>query len=452
LGRSRPTRHFPFLTGRFLAASLCITIVIVNSFLLRGFISYIGESFSQSFRRQNVSAIASADTFAITRQISSSLSDLPWVCVEGAKDGEFFLKSSKKTCESGFFTQWFSITKPETGGISLRVLLAPNTWWYTLFSALTLLELGFLFAYAKIVGTIEKRSAYEESALQTAQDLIARQNLEKELLISSSIARTTQALAHDVRKPFSMFKSIIQMVEAIPNPAQVKEVLNQTLPEVNQAMASVEGMIQDVMQIGSEAKLTLEDSSPATLLDVGFKNLFRVYPQVAVSITYKLFHTHQIKVDIAKVGRVIENILGNAIQAMGEKGEIWIHTTEQDGFVEFVMGNAGSVIPQENLSKLFDAFFTAGKKDGTGLGLAIAKKIVEAHNGKISCRSEISTKHPTGKVEFVFTLPIAEGLDQASEWKLPASSHEVQERSSRLRMAGTAVNPMSGSRTHHSRR
>ena len=266
MGRSSSTRHFPFLTGSFLAASLCVTIIIVNAFLLRSFISYIGESFSRSFRRQNVSALASADTFAITRQLTSSLSDLPWVCVEGAKDGVSFLNTSNGACESGFFKQWFDISRTEAGGISSRVLLAPNTWFFTIFFGLTLLELGFLFAYAKIVRTIEKRTAYAESALRTAQELIARQSLERELAISSSIARTTQALAHDVRRPFSMLKNIIQIVEGTADPVQVREVLNQTLPEVNQAMASVEGMIQDVMQIGNEAKLAQEEISPKTLL------------------------------------------------------------------------------------------------------------------------------------------------------------------------------------------
>ena len=300
-------------------------------------------------------------------------------------------------------------------------------------------ELGRILSQAD--NPDEAPSKFLIADFETFSNHIAKNHeLKRELSTQSAIARTTQALAHDVRKPFSMFKSIIQIVEATEDPTQVREVLNQTLPEVNQAMASVEGMIQDVMQIGSEARLVREEISPAALLAAGVTDIFRVHSQVDVSITYKLFHTHQIKVDTTRVGRVFANILGNAIQAMGEKGEIWIHTTEQGGFVEFVIGNAGSVIPRENLSRLFDAFFTAGKKDGTGLGLAIAKKIVEAHGGKISCRSEASGVHPMGMVEFVFTLPTAVELDRASKSNLPATSHEVQENLTRLRMAATSMN------------
>jgi signal transduction histidine kinase len=90
---------------------------------------------------------------------------------------------------------------------------------------------------------------------------------------------------------------------------------------------------------------------------------------------------------------------------MREKGNLWIRTSEQEGFVEFTLGNGGSFIPAESLSKLFDAFFTSGKRGGTGLGLAIAKTIVEAHGGSIRCVSEKTEEHPTGLVEFTFTLP-----------------------------------------------
>ncbi|MHA0111243.1 sensor histidine kinase, partial [Klebsiella pneumoniae] len=79
-------------------------------------------------------------------------------------------------------------------------------------------------------------------------------------------------------------------------------------------------------------------------------------------------------VHVQKVGRVFSNIVGNAVQAMRQKGRIWFRTRERDGLIEFCVGNAGSVIPAESLSKLFEAFFTSGKKGGTGLGLAIAQK------------------------------------------------------------------------------
>lgn len=72
--------------------------------------------------------------------------------------------------------------------------------------------------------------------------------------------------------------------------------------------------------------------------------------------------------------------------------------------VEVRVGNLGSFITEDLRGKLFDLFFTSGKKGGTGLGLAIVKKVIEAHGGRVSCLSEKSAEFPDGKVEFVWTL------------------------------------------------
>ena len=75
----------------------------------------------------------------------------------------------------------------------------------------------------------------------------------KKSVTEQAIARTTQSLAHDVRKPFTLFKMIIDSVESEEDPLQAKRLLSESLPEVQQAIASVNGMISDVLEIGSES-------------------------------------------------------------------------------------------------------------------------------------------------------------------------------------------------------
>ena len=242
-----------------------------------------------------------------------------------------------------------------------------------------------------------------------------------------AVARTTQLLAHDVRKPFSMFKMIIDSVEGADSVDEAKELLEESLPEVKQALASVDGLIADVMQIGTTAPPLLESVDPLVLSTSAMEELFRVFPRAAVEIESKFFHQHKVLADTVRIGRVFANVLGNAIQALNQRGKIWIFTSEKASCVEFTLGNAGSYIPPESLERLFEAFFTSGKKGGTGLGLAIAQKIVTAHGGKIFCKSEKSPEHPAGKVEFVFTLPCAAEVVQLNEIrKLPTHSSEIQ--------------------------
>ena len=251
---------------------------------------------------------------------------------------------------------------------------------------------------------------------------------------SGAIAKTTQMLAHDIRKPFSMFRMIIDTVEGEDDPIEAKQLLKESLPEVQQAMASVNGMISDVLEIGSESAPIAEPTNPETLIEATLNEIFRVYPESKVNIIYGLSHKHKVNVDTLKIGRVFSNSVGNAVQAMNQKGDIWFKTVEleENGkpFVKFCLGNGGSVIPPESLSKLFDAFFTSGKKGGTGLGLAIAQKIITAHGGKIWCESDVQRG-----VEFFFTLPCANELCDARQMPLPASSAVITSTFERLRKA-----------------
>jgi CheY-like chemotaxis protein len=104
---------------------------------------------------------------------------------------------------------------------------------------------------------------------------------------------------------------------------------------------------------------------------------------------------------------------------------MWFTTVETDGFIRFSIGNEGPPIPKENQPKLFDAFFTNGKRGGTGLGLAIAHKVVLAHGGRIWCESAITVDRPNGMVEFFFTLPIADGHKSRTNVQLVAHSSDV---------------------------
>jgi two-component system, NtrC family, sensor kinase len=98
----------------------------------------------------------------------------------------------------------------------------------------------------------------------------------------------------------------------------------------------------------------------------------------------------QVKCYPQQLNQVFMNILVNAAQAIEKQGEIRIVTREADGFAEIVISDTGQGIPQENLSRIFDPFFTSkevGK--GTGLGLNVAYNIIKKHQGSIDVQSEV---------------------------------------------------------------
>ncbi|MEN9808960.1 MAG: hypothetical protein RLZZ488_527 [Pseudomonadota bacterium] len=238
-----------------------------------------------------------------------------------------------------------------------------------------------------------------------------------------AIARSTQAFAHDVRKPFSMFRAIIDSVRSTSDLAQVREILVRAIPEVSRAMLKVDVMIQDVMRIGTgtESRLNVQSVEPQELIGNTLEEIFRVYPDADVQLEYEFLHSAPVQADVVQTGRVLLNIIENAIHAMGGKGHLWFKSKDDGRMVEICVGNAGSLIAPEAISKLFDLFYTSGKEGGTGLGLAIAKKIVELHGGKIRCESTSNAQFPQGKVEFFFTLPAAS--QKSATVNRPLASH-----------------------------
>lgn len=224
----------------------------------------------------------------------------------------------------------------------------------------------------------------------------------------AAVARMTEMLAHDVRKPFSILRMGLNMLGSAKDSEGIKRVLSRLVPEVDKAVSNVDGLIADVMEIGSSStQLIQEPASPEVLVEAAIADLCRVHPKANVRLSYDFQHTKPVSVHIRKVARVFSNILSNAVQAMKCEGDIWFRTRNLDGLIEFCIGNSGSVIPPEHIPKLFDAFFTSGKKGGTGLGLAIAQKVITAHGGTIRCESSVAPENLVGRVEFFFTLPVA---------------------------------------------
>jgi len=91
-----------------------------------------------------------------------------------------------------------------------------------------------------------------------------------------------------------------------------------------------------------------------------------------------------------QLNQVFMNLFVNAAQAIEKQGKISIVTRADDGFVEITIGDTGSGIDKEYLSRIFDPFFTTkdvGK--GTGLGLNVAYNIIKKHNGTIDVKSQV---------------------------------------------------------------
>jgi two-component system NtrC family sensor kinase len=92
--------------------------------------------------------------------------------------------------------------------------------------------------------------------------------------------------------------------------------------------------------------------------------------------------------NLRELNQVFFQILHNALQAVGEKGEIGITTRASEDAVEIGISDTGPGIRPEHQARLFEPFFTTREVgQGTGLGLNLAYNIVKKHQGRISVKS-----------------------------------------------------------------
>ncbi|MDR0876946.1 MAG: sensor histidine kinase [Treponema sp.] len=94
-------------------------------------------------------------------------------------------------------------------------------------------------------------------------------------------------------------------------------------------------------------------------------------------------HNSTIFADTERIRSVLENILRNALESGGRPEETGASIKKADGLVIISIYDRGSGIPEENMKRIFDPFFTS-KSTGTGIGLSISKRFVEAAGGTIA--------------------------------------------------------------------
>lgn len=110
----------------------------------------------------------------------------------------------------------------------------------------------------------------------------------------------------------------------------------------------------------------------------------------SVKASKNLGSLKQVHIDQGQMEQIFLNLFGNAIEAMGNGGQLVLITelSIREGVegVGIRISDTGEGISEENITRIFDPFFTS-KENGTGLGLSICQGIVENHGGTISAQS-----------------------------------------------------------------
>jgi PAS domain S-box-containing protein len=170
----------------------------------------------------------------------------------------------------------------------------------------------------------------------------------------------------------------------------------ETANKLEQYLAVAKGEINRLDYIVTQFLQAIRPSQPqlkpSPLNDVVEETLELLQPELdnrGLNVKLKLAHPLPVTpIDPAQIQQVLVNLIKNAMHAMTRGGTLALQTGEGADGVWASVADTGGGIPQEQINRIFEPFYTT-KKKGTGLGLMIVQRIMRAHGGRIELESHL---------------------------------------------------------------
>lgn len=287
---------------------------------------------------------------------------------------------------------------------------------------------------ARLEKSLESEIESKQRLTETLDKLKSAQSQLVQSEKMSSLGQLTAGIAHEINNPINFINSGADSVQL--NYQDILEILDmyaEITPEnVEDKLSEIQDFKEEIdfeevveetteliagMKSGAERtaeivkglrtfsrldesdikKIKLEEGLDSTLV------MLRNQYKDRITIHKDYGETAEIECYAGKLNQVFMNMLANAMQAIPDKGDIFLSTQMLDAdHIQVRIRDTGTGMPEHVRERIFEPFFTTkdvGK--GTGLGLSISFSIIEKHNGKLNVESE------EGKgTEFIITLPV----------------------------------------------
>jgi signal transduction histidine kinase len=216
------------------------------------------------------------------------------------------------------------------------------------------------------------------------------------------------AVSHDLRTPLTSIRAMTEALtdEVVTDP----ETIQRYYRTIRTQIESLSGLINDLFELSQldteEIELHLE---PVNLNDLVSDVLESMQAQArSGGVTLEGIFSEDlplVRAETSKVQRVLDNLVQNAIRHTPAGGTISLATRAVPDGVQVDVTDTGEGVVPQDIPHLFDQFFRGERSrsretGGSGLGLTIARRIVEAHQGRIWVESQ-----PGQGARFSFVLP-----------------------------------------------
>jgi PAS domain S-box-containing protein len=180
--------------------------------------------------------------------------------------------------------------------------------------------------------------------------------------------------------------------QTLANDADTTDVVRKLDQYLSVAKGEINRLDYIVTQFLQAIRPAPPQIKPASLNEVVEKTLELLRPELenrGIAVKSKLARQLSLApIDATQIQQALLNLVKNAMQAMTRGGTLTLQTGEGNDAAWVSVSDTGGGIPQEQINRIFEPFYTT-KKKGTGLGLMIVQRIVRAHGGRIELESHV---------------------------------------------------------------
>ena len=224
------------------------------------------------------------------------------------------------------------------------------------------------------------------SALKAAEQISYRA-LKVKAERERALEETRAFIAHEFRHALTPLNAYVKMLdETLSQPEFDKEKLSSLTARIRKQTSAAFALVDQYMDYSRPLSPQIAQADINKLLEESLEEFKAELEDRKIVLHSQFAQNANADVDKQMLTQVLRNVIANAIQSIGEDGNLAVVTEIGENNVVIVISDTGIGVKSEHLPRIFDiGFTTKSNRRGVGVGLALSKRIIEeAHNGSIA--------------------------------------------------------------------